>query len=54
VMPLSVPTYYAHLAAFRARAYLENKTINLNRLDDEQTKNQLNYSFTDNTPMLFV
>ncbi|KAF0756787.1 protein argonaute-2-like, partial [Aphis craccivora] len=48
------PTYYAHLAAFRARAYLENKTINLNRLDDEQTKNQLNHSFTDNTPMFFV
>ncbi|XP_027849145.2 protein argonaute-2-like isoform X2 [Aphis gossypii] len=48
------PTYYAHLAAFRARAYLENKTINLNRLDDEQSKNKLNHLFTVNTPMFFV
>jgi eukaryotic translation initiation factor 2C len=48
------PTYYAHLAAFRARAYIENKTINLNNLDDEQTRNQLNHSFTVNTPMFFV
>nr|QEI10611.1 argonaute 2 X2 [Myzus persicae] len=48
------PTYYAHLAAFRARAYIENKVINLNNLDDEQTRNQLNKSFTANTPMFFV
>ncbi|CAH1731499.1 unnamed protein product [Aphis gossypii] len=48
------PTYYAHLAAFRARTYLENKTINLNRLDDEQSKNKLNHSFTDKTPMFFI
>ncbi|XP_016662198.1 protein argonaute-2 isoform X1 [Acyrthosiphon pisum] len=48
------PTYYAHLAAFRARAYIENKTINLNNLEDEQTRNQLNHSFTVNTPMFFV
>ncbi|VVC24908.1 Hypothetical protein CINCED_3A021441 [Cinara cedri] len=48
------PTYYAHLAAFRARAYIENKTINLNRLDDEQVKNQLNDLFTIETPMFFV
>ncbi|XP_026820735.1 protein argonaute-2-like [Rhopalosiphum maidis] len=48
------PTYYAHLAAFRARAYIENKTIDLNHLDDEQNKNKLNHSFTVNTPMFFV
>ncbi|XP_025198780.1 protein argonaute-2-like [Melanaphis sacchari] len=48
------PTYYAHLAAFRARAYIENKNINLSRLDDEQNKNKLNESFTINTPMFFV
>ncbi|KAL4119321.1 hypothetical protein QTP88_012145 [Uroleucon formosanum] len=48
------PTYYAHLAAFRARAYIENKIINLNNLEDEQTRNQLNHSFTVNTPMFFV
>ncbi|KAF0766388.1 protein argonaute-2-like [Aphis craccivora] len=48
------PTYYAHLAAFRAQTYLENKTINLNRLDDEQFKNKLNHSFTVKTPMFFI
>jgi len=48
------PTYYAHLAAFRARAYIENKIIDLNNLDDEQNKNKLNQSFTFNTPMFFV
>ncbi|XP_050538341.1 protein argonaute-2-like isoform X4 [Daktulosphaira vitifoliae] len=48
------PTYYAHLAAFRARAYIENKRINLNRLDEEQANNMLNHSFCVNTPMFFV
>lgn len=48
------PTYYAHLAAFRARTYIENKTIDLNQLESEQVKNKLNHSFTDNTPMFFV
>jgi eukaryotic translation initiation factor 2C len=48
------PTYYAHLAAFRARAYIENKQINLSRLDQEQKNNDLNTMFTKNTPMFFV
>ncbi|VVC41898.1 Argonaute linker 2 domain,Ribonuclease H-like domain,PAZ domain,Piwi domain,Argonaute, linker 1 [Cinara cedri] len=48
------PTYYARLAAFRARTYIENKTINLNRLDEEQVKNQLNALFTIGNPMFFI
>ncbi|XP_050439319.1 protein argonaute-2-like [Adelges cooleyi] len=48
------PTYYAHLAAFRARAYIENKRIDLNHLDKEQDKNKLDRAFTINTPMFFV
>ncbi|XP_025202202.1 protein argonaute-2-like [Melanaphis sacchari] len=48
------PTYYAHLAAFRARSYIENKIIDVNRLDEEQSKNKLNHSFTVNTPMFFI
>ncbi|XP_015373488.1 PREDICTED: protein argonaute 10-like [Diuraphis noxia] len=48
------PTYYAHLAAFRIRSYLENKTININRLDEEQVKNQLNSKLIENTPMFYI
>ncbi|VVC37415.1 Argonaute linker 2 domain,Ribonuclease H-like domain,PAZ domain,Piwi domain,Argonaute, linker 1 [Cinara cedri] len=48
------PTYYAHLAAFRARSYIENKKINLNRLDEEQKKIKLNELFTTESPMHFV
>lgn len=71
------PTYYAHLAAFRIRSYLEklvnmrvyiftiqkcniivfdfySKTININRLDEEQVKNQLNSKLIENTPMFYI
>ncbi|XP_069693993.1 protein argonaute-2-like isoform X2 [Periplaneta americana] len=32
------PTYYAHLAAFRARAYIEGRTITMTNLANEQRK----------------
>ncbi|VVC42413.1 Hypothetical protein CINCED_3A015370 [Cinara cedri] len=48
------PTYYAHLAAFRARSYIANKTIKVSCLADEQVKHQLNAGFTVATPMFFI
>ncbi|XP_050530868.1 protein argonaute-2-like isoform X2 [Daktulosphaira vitifoliae] len=48
------PTYYAHLAAYRARAYIENKKIDLNSIEKEQINNTLNPIFCANTPMFFI
>ncbi|VVC34538.1 Piwi domain,Ribonuclease H-like domain,PAZ domain,Protein argonaute, N-terminal [Cinara cedri] len=48
------PTYYAHLAANRARVYIENKYINLKNLEEEQKKIQLNDLLSIETPMFFT
>ncbi|XP_076639294.1 argonaute 2 isoform X2 [Colletes latitarsis] len=46
------PTYYAHLAAFRARALIRNVTLNMDNLSGEQQKN-MTLQMT-NSPMFFV
>nr|XP_018905192.1 PREDICTED: protein argonaute-3-like [Bemisia tabaci] len=48
------PTYYAHLAAFRARTYLENNPAPLNNLEGFASKNKIEPVFMKNTPMFFV
>ncbi|XP_044001801.1 protein argonaute-2 [Aphidius gifuensis] len=49
------PTYYAHLAAFRARALTHNVHIKLNDLPSEQrNKLTLCQDFHSNNPMFFV
>ncbi|XP_025603016.2 protein argonaute-2-like isoform X2 [Athalia rosae] len=48
------PTYYAHLAAYRARVHTEDLPINIHNLDEEQRKKlKLAESITGN-PMFFV
>ncbi|XP_054013993.1 protein argonaute-2 isoform X2 [Hylaeus anthracinus] len=46
------PTYYAHLAAFRARALIHDIPLNINNLQEEQRK-YMNLQMND-TPMFFV
>ncbi|XP_043264089.1 protein argonaute-2 isoform X2 [Colletes gigas] len=46
------PTYYAHLAAFRARALIRNVSLNMENLIGEQQKN-MTLQMT-NSPMFFV
>ncbi|KAI4472384.1 hypothetical protein M0802_016878 [Mischocyttarus mexicanus] len=46
------PTYYAHLAAFRARALIQNVAISLERLSEEQKK--VDVIMKDKSPMFFV
>lgn len=48
------PTYYAHLAAFRASVYFEGKEINMDRLQWEQEKNQIKIEIAKGKPMFFV
>jgi len=50
---LPTPTYYAHLAAFRARVYIEGLKIDLCNLDREMQKHEL-HSFVSNSPMFFI
>lgn len=47
------PTYYAHLAAFRARNYIDNR-LNLKDLAGEQKRKTLNADFKAKNPMFFV
>ncbi|XP_043510575.1 protein argonaute-2 [Frieseomelitta varia] len=47
------PTYYAHLAAFRARALIHNVDLDLTNLQKEQDK-KLNLQLNENSPMFFV
>nr|XP_003707086.1 PREDICTED: protein argonaute-2 [Megachile rotundata]XP_012149383.1 PREDICTED: protein argonaute-2 [Megachile rotundata] len=47
------PTYYAHLAAFRARALIRNVPLNINNLEEEQRLN-MNLQMNANSPMFFV
>ncbi|XP_053593614.1 protein argonaute-2 [Microplitis demolitor] len=49
------PTYYAHLAAFRARALISGVPIQMNNLEREQkTKLTLKPDLVNNNPMFFV
>lgn len=48
------PTYYAHLAAFRARAYLSGTPLNVQNLDQEQRLRIIPEEFNTMAPMFFV
>jgi eukaryotic translation initiation factor 2C len=48
------PTYYAHLAAQRARVYLEGQRIKLSNLENEQEKCTVVSEFISDNPMFFV
>ncbi|XP_012168271.2 protein argonaute-2 isoform X1 [Bombus terrestris] len=47
------PTYYAHLAAFRARALIHNVSLNIDKLGEEQ-RNKMTLQINKNSPMFFV
>ncbi|XP_076684967.1 argonaute 2 isoform X5 [Andrena cerasifolii] len=46
------PTYYAHLAAFRARAWIHNVPLNISNLQEEQLRKMTMQM--ENSPMFFV
>ncbi|XP_035736736.1 protein argonaute-2-like isoform X2 [Vespa mandarinia] len=46
------PTYYAHLAAFRARAFIQNVPIKLHELSKEQEK--VRVVLNEDVPMFYV
>lgn len=48
------PTYYAHLAAARAKVYIENDRLNLEKLRDEFNKYQIKEEIRHGLPMFFV
>ncbi|KAG8228779.1 hypothetical protein J437_LFUL006657 [Ladona fulva] len=48
------PTYYAHLGAFRARVYIGDSDINLDKLPQEQERRKISDEITKNWPMFFV
>ncbi|KAE8573396.1 Putative Argonaute 2 [Halyomorpha halys] len=48
------PTYYAHLAAFRARAYTDADRLQLNQLQEEQNRRTVKDSVCKRNPMFFV
>jgi len=48
------PTYYAHLAAFRGRVYLEGNAINLTNLAQEMRIRTIKPNFVADSPMFFV
>lgn len=48
------PTYYAHLAAARAKVYCENKRLNMQKLNMEQEKLQILECIRKEMPMFFV
>lgn len=48
------PTYYAHLAAARAKVYIENRQIDLDNLEREQEKFKIQDKIQQQTPMFFV
>ncbi|XP_060818744.1 protein argonaute-2-like isoform X2 [Bombus pascuorum] len=47
------PTYYAHLAAFRARALIHNVNVDVERLAEEQRK-KMTLQINKSSPMFFV
>ncbi|KAF6204633.1 hypothetical protein GE061_018793 [Apolygus lucorum] len=48
------PTYYAHLAAFRIRSYIENQRIHLGNLSQEERNRTVKQEIVNNNPMFFV
>ncbi|PSN45821.1 hypothetical protein C0J52_05505 [Blattella germanica] len=48
------PTYNAHLAAFRARAYLEGKRVSIHNLAREQEKLAIKQEIISGHPMFYV
>jgi eukaryotic translation initiation factor 2C len=48
------PTYYAHLAAARAKVYIENDKLNLDELKKCQDKYQIKECICKGKPMFFV
>nr|AJF15705.1 argonaute-2 [Agrilus planipennis] len=48
------PTYYAHLAAARAKVYIETRRVNVNNLQREQENTQIKDLIVKGTPMFFV
>lgn len=48
------PTYYAHLAAARAKVYTDNRTMDMNNLHLEQRKMQIKKEIVKDKPMFFV
>lgn len=48
------PTYYAHLAAARAKVYCEEKRLNMGNLAGEQNRMQIQEFIVQSRPMFFV
>lgn len=48
------PTYYAHLAAARAKVYIENERLNMNDLNRECQNFKILDSIRKEMPMFFV
>ncbi|CAH1728334.1 unnamed protein product [Chironomus riparius] len=48
------PTYYAHLVAARGKNYIIGRNLNMNKLQDEFRRLQINPAFIQSTPMFFV
>lgn len=48
------PTYYAHLAAARAKVYCENKAIHVSSLEEEQRRLTIKEEVIKGLPMFFV
>ncbi|KAJ3646696.1 hypothetical protein Zmor_024272 [Zophobas morio] len=48
------PTYYAHLAAARAKVYIENDKLNMTELNRHQQNYQIKECISKDKPMFFV
>lgn len=48
------PTYYAHLAAARAKVYCDDRRLNMSNLAHEQSRLQIKKEIVQNRPMFFV
>ncbi|XP_055305200.1 protein argonaute-2-like [Sitodiplosis mosellana] len=48
------PTYYAHLAAYRGRVYIENEPLNMNNLAREWSMRAIKDNIINGRPMFFV
>ncbi|KAG4066948.1 hypothetical protein HA402_007696 [Bradysia odoriphaga] len=48
------PTYYAHLAAYRGRVYIENARLNMNNLLNEWQNRSIHDHIAKGHPMFFV
>jgi eukaryotic translation initiation factor 2C len=48
------PTYYAHLAAYRGKVYIQNERLNMDNLDQEFRQRQIREEISKGHPMFFV